>query len=69
MLAALRRRAKCMPGTSWLFGRAGSDRIDVVRGQATMLPVQQQPPRPAPIRSPRGASRIPAELPAELRTG
>lgn len=34
MLAALRRRAKSMPGTSWVFGRPGSDRIDVVRGRA-----------------------------------
>ncbi|HEY2763581.1 MAG TPA: EAL domain-containing protein [Pseudonocardiaceae bacterium] len=68
MLAALRRRAKTIPGTSWVFGRAGSDRIDVVRGQPTMLPVQP-PPRRAPIRPPRGASRNPAGLPAELRTG
>ncbi|MGQ0774491.1 MAG: EAL domain-containing protein [Pseudonocardiales bacterium] len=34
MLATLRRRAKSMPGTSWVFGRSGSDRVDVVRGRA-----------------------------------
>lgn len=34
MLAQLRRRAKSRPGTSWVFGRPGSDRVDVVRGRA-----------------------------------
>ncbi|MGH3915335.1 MAG: EAL domain-containing protein [Pseudonocardiaceae bacterium] len=34
MLARLRKRATSLPGTSWLFGRSGSDRVDVVRGRA-----------------------------------
>lgn len=37
MLAQLRRRAKSMPGTSWVFGRPGSDRVDVVRGPMELI--------------------------------
>jgi EAL domain-containing protein (putative c-di-GMP-specific phosphodiesterase class I)/GGDEF domain-containing protein len=32
MLARLRRRAKSIPGTSWVFGRPHSTRVDIVRG-------------------------------------
>ncbi|MGH3931445.1 MAG: EAL domain-containing protein, partial [Pseudonocardiaceae bacterium] len=38
LLAKLRRRAKSMPGSSWVFGRPGSERIDVVRGQPEVEP-------------------------------
>ncbi|MGH4018335.1 MAG: GGDEF domain-containing protein [Pseudonocardiaceae bacterium] len=34
-LAGLRRQAKDIRGTSWVFGRPGSDRVDVVRGLDT----------------------------------
>lgn len=32
MLAQLRRRAKAIPGTSWVLGRAGSEQADILRG-------------------------------------
>lgn len=34
LLARVRRRASSVSGTRWVFGRAGSDRYDVVRGDA-----------------------------------
>ncbi|MGH4025605.1 MAG: EAL domain-containing protein [Pseudonocardiaceae bacterium] len=37
MLAQLRRRAKSMPGTSWVFGRPGSERVDVLRGPMDLI--------------------------------
>ncbi len=49
MLAQLRRRAKSMPGISWVFGRPGSDQVDVVRGSMEVIkPVQTPAPRPVP---------------------
>jgi GGDEF domain-containing protein len=54
MLAQLRRRAKSMPGTSWVFGRPGSDRVDVVRGPTDLinaLEAPEQRPADRPLRT------------------
>lgn len=32
LLAPLKKRAKAVPGSSWVLGRPGSDRVDVLRG-------------------------------------
>ncbi len=61
MLATLRRRAKSMSGTSWVFGRPGSGRIDVVRGPMDMVGTQQ----PVPDQPLRGVGRIPTQLRTE----
>lgn len=42
LLAPLKKRAKALHGSSWVLGRPGSDRVDVLRGH--------QPPGPAPMR-------------------
>jgi diguanylate cyclase (GGDEF)-like protein len=34
LLAPLKQQAKAVPGSSWVLGRPGSDRIDVLRGRA-----------------------------------
>ncbi|MDQ3760126.1 MAG: GGDEF domain-containing protein [Actinomycetota bacterium] len=38
MLARLHREAKSIPTTSWVFGRPGSDRVDVLRGDMAVGP-------------------------------
>ncbi|HEX2298650.1 MAG TPA: GGDEF domain-containing protein [Pseudonocardiaceae bacterium] len=54
MLAQLRRRAKSMPGTSWVFGRPGTDRVDILRGpmdQINTVVTPQQRPAHRPLRT------------------
>jgi EAL domain-containing protein (putative c-di-GMP-specific phosphodiesterase class I)/GGDEF domain-containing protein len=66
MLAQLRRHAKTMPGTSWLFGRAGSERIDVLRGRTEIVrAVEPAEPRPISDRPLRSLE----SLATERRTG
>ncbi len=58
-LAELRRRAKSMPGTSWVFGRLGSNRVDVVRRRVDVeLPVEDPGPRPLPEQPQRSVVRL-----------
>jgi diguanylate cyclase (GGDEF)-like protein len=35
LLAPLKKQAKAVPGSSWVIGRPGSDRVDVLRGRAS----------------------------------
>jgi diguanylate cyclase (GGDEF)-like protein len=47
LLAPLKRQAKALPGSSWVVGRPGSDRVDVLR--------RERPPVvPLPDRTPAG---------------
>ncbi len=42
LLAPLKKRAKAVPGSSWVLGRPGSDRVEVLRGITTRrLPAQR----------------------------
>ncbi|MFC7615974.1 diguanylate cyclase [Actinokineospora soli] len=45
-LAALKKQAKAVPGSSWVLGRVGSDRVDVLRGRGA--PQGDPGPRPHP---------------------
>lgn len=68
MLAQLRRRAKSTAGTSWVFGRPGSDaQVQVVRGPDEAVEALAAP---APRRGgcPPTGNRMPPE-PARPRTG
>lgn len=65
MLASLRRRAKSMSGTSWVFGRSGSDRVDVLRGDA-LPPVQELQQQKVPEQPRRSVVNLMA---APRRTG
>ncbi|HEX5117918.1 MAG TPA: GGDEF domain-containing protein [Pseudonocardiaceae bacterium] len=48
MLAPLKLRAKAITGSSWVVGRPGTERIDVLRsGQGRPRPVSQPPPPPS----------------------
>lgn len=40
LLAPLKKQAKAVPGSSWVIGRPGSDRVDVLRGRATQGPAE-----------------------------
>lgn len=42
LLAPLKKRAKALQGSSWVLGRPGSNRVDILRGN--------RPPEPAPMR-------------------
>ena len=46
-LAALKKQAKAVPGSSWVLGRAGSDRVEVLRGRGSAQ-VDHGPPRGMP---------------------
>jgi predicted signal transduction protein with EAL and GGDEF domain len=63
MLAQLRRHAKTMSGTSWLFGRAGSEQMDVLRGGRTekVRGVTAAEPQPLPDRPMRNLDWDPQE--------
>ncbi|WP_237773963.1 EAL domain-containing protein [Actinosynnema sp. ALI-1.44] len=41
LLAPLKKQAKSVPGASWVLGRPGSDRVDVLRGRAARGQVAQ----------------------------
>jgi GGDEF domain-containing protein len=68
MLARLRIQAKSMPGTTWLFGRADSERVDVLRhGMDVERDIKDAEPLPGGNQSLRGSLEwIPSE---RRRTG
>nr|WP_232328343.1 EAL domain-containing protein [Kibdelosporangium sp. MJ126-NF4]CEL20469.1 FIG01039681: hypothetical protein [Kibdelosporangium sp. MJ126-NF4]CTQ97694.1 FIG01039681: hypothetical protein [Kibdelosporangium sp. MJ126-NF4] len=41
MLAPLKKQAKAVPGSSWVLGRPGTDRVDVLRGRPARGPQPQ----------------------------
>jgi diguanylate cyclase (GGDEF)-like protein len=41
LLAPLKKQAKSVPGSSWILGRPGSDRVEVLRGRSRRTPVSQ----------------------------
>ncbi|WP_312872834.1 EAL domain-containing protein [Kibdelosporangium persicum] len=43
-LAPLKKQAKAVPGSSWVLGRPGSERVDVLRGRAARGQTQAQQP-------------------------
>ena len=47
LLAPLKRQAKALPGSSWVVGRPGSDRVDILRDRP-------EPVTPLPRRTPAG---------------
>ncbi|SMC62200.1 GGDEF domain-containing protein [Kibdelosporangium aridum] len=44
LLAPLKKQAKSVPGSSWVLGRPGSDRIDVLRGRTARGQTHAQQP-------------------------
>ncbi|TNC23003.1 GGDEF domain-containing protein [Amycolatopsis alkalitolerans] len=48
-LAPLKKRAKAVPGSSWVLGRPDTDRIEILRGRR---PVPEQRPAPHPLDQP-----------------
>jgi diguanylate cyclase (GGDEF)-like protein len=48
LLAPLKKRAKAVPGSSWVLGRPGSDRVEVLRGITRQtVPERRELSRPA----------------------
>jgi hypothetical protein len=48
LLAPLKKRAKDVPGSSWVLGRPGSDRVEVLRGITRQtVPERRELSRPA----------------------
>jgi diguanylate cyclase (GGDEF)-like protein len=43
-LAPLKKQAKAVPGSSWVLGRPGAERVDVLRGRAARGQTQAQQP-------------------------
>jgi diguanylate cyclase (GGDEF)-like protein len=50
-LAPLKKQAKAVPGSSWVLGRPGSERVEVLRGKGRANPAPVPGPMPALHRS------------------
>ncbi|WP_236791181.1 EAL domain-containing protein [Amycolatopsis sp. GM8] len=75
-LAPLKKRAKAVPGSSWVLGRPDTDRVEILRGRRQ--PPQQSPrgaperrpvePRPPEHHRPTHEQRPPEQRPTDQRT-